>query len=193
MLLDIMENSLLQQIGLDPAYFIIGLLFLIVILFIMILVQQGKIKKLKNRMDSFMSGKETQSLEEEINTRFQELDSLKEITLNHTNDLQSIAEFLKLTYSKIGIVKYDAFREMGGNMSFALCILNEKNDGMLMNSMHSREGCYTYIKEIINGESYIELSEEEKEALNNAVNMRNYMDKQKKIIYNMSRLKVYNI
>lgn len=177
MFIDIMENSLLQLIGLDPAYFIIGLLVLIIILFIMLFVQQGKIKSLRKRMDAFMSGKETESLEEELNIRFKELDALKEVTLNHTNDLKSVGEFLKLTYSKIGIVKYDAFREMGGNMSFALCLLNDKNDGMLMNSMHSREGCYTYIKEIINGESYIELSEEEQEALNNAVNMRNYMDK----------------
>ena len=80
-------------------------------------------------------------------------------------------------YSKIGIVKYDAFNEMGGKLSFALCLLNERNDGFLMNSMHNREGCYMYIKEIIDGKSYIELSEEEQEALTNAVNTRNYMIK----------------
>ena len=41
--------------------------------------------------------------------------------------------------------------------------------------MHNREGCYTYIKEIIKGESFIVLAEEEKEALDNAINIRNYM------------------
>ena len=103
------------------------------------------------------------------------MDSLKEVSLSHTKQIEEIGEFLKVTYSKIGIVKYDAFKEMGGNMSFVLCLLNDKNDGMMLNAMHNREGCYTYIKEIIGGESYIQLSEEEKEALNIAVNERNYM------------------
>lgn len=173
MFMDVMENSLLEYIGIDPAYIMIGLLALIVILFIILFVQMGRISSLKKRMGAFMSGKSTESLEEELKIRFRELDALKETSLKHTKGLNEIAEFIKLTYSKIGIVKYDAFREMGGKMSFVLCILNDKNDGMLMNSVHSREGCYTYIKEIINGESYIELSEEEQEALENAVHMRN--------------------
>ena len=63
------------------------------------------------------------------------------------------------------MVKYDAFQEMGGKLSFSLCLLNEKDDGFIINAMHSREGCYTYIKEIIAGKCVIILSEEEKEAL----------------------------
>lgn len=68
-----------------------------------------------------------------------------------------------LTYQKIGVVKYDAFKEMGGKLSFVLVLLNKENTGFLLNSVHSsREGCYTYLKEIIKGESFIELSEDEK-------------------------------
>ena len=62
-------------------------------------------------------------------------------------------------------IKYDAFQEMGGKLSFSLCLLNEKEDGFIINAMHSREGCYTYIKEIIAGNCVIILSDEEKEAL----------------------------
>ena len=54
------------------------------------------------------------------------------------------------------------FHEMGGELSFALTMLDENNNGWIFNAMHSREGCYTYIKEVVNGESYIELSSEEK-------------------------------
>ena len=67
------------------------------------------------------------------------------------------------------MVKYDAFQEMGGKLSFSLCLLNEKDDGFIINAMHSREGCYTYIKEIIAGKCVIILSEEEKEALDMAM------------------------
>lgn len=48
-------------------------------------------------------------------------------------------------------------------------MLDEENSGWVLNSMHSREGCYTYVKEIVKGESYIELSEEEKESLEHAI------------------------
>ena len=58
---------------------------------------------------------------------------------------------------------------MGGNLSFVLTMLNDQNSGWLLNAMHSREGCYTYIKEIVNGKSYVELGEEEKESLERAI------------------------
>ena len=69
----------------------------------------------------------------------------------------------------MGLVKYDAFNEMGGKLSFSLAMLDVKNNGFIINAMHTREGCYTYIKEIIDGNSVIVLSGEEQEALNNAM------------------------
>ena len=63
--------------------------------------------------------------------------------------------------------------EMGGKLSFALAMLDKDNNGFVLNAIHSREGCYTYIKEIVKGESYIVLGEEEKEALRQAVNAHN--------------------
>ena len=65
---------------------------------------------------------------------------------------------------------------MGGKLSFALALLNDNNSGFIINCMHSsREGCYTYIKEIIKGESFVILADEEKEALDIAMNSKNYM------------------
>ena len=77
-------------------------------------------------------------------------------------------------YQKVGIVKYDAFHEMGGNLSFALTMLDENDNGWIFNAMHSREGCYTYIKEVVKGESYIELSEEERQCLEKAIYQEEY-------------------
>ena len=67
-------------------------------------------------------------------------------------------------------MKYDAFKEVGGKLSFALAMLDQENNGFVINAIHNRDGCYTYIKEIVKGESYIILGEEEKEALRQAVN-----------------------
>ena len=76
---------------------------------------------------------------------------------------------MESTFQKIGIVKYDAFRQMGGNLSFCLALLDENNNGFIMNSVHSTDGCYTYTKEIANGQCEIDLGTEEKKALSMAM------------------------
>ena len=67
-------------------------------------------------------------------------------------DIRILYRALRSSYQKVGIVKYDAFGEMGGKLSFALTMLDNDNNGWILNSMHSRDGCYTYIKEIVRGE-----------------------------------------
>lgn len=112
------------------------------------------------------------SLERLFVNKFSQVDELNQKTKEIDQKIAAIDETLLGTYQKIGIVKYDAF-DMGGKLSFALALLNDKNDGFIINSMHStREGCYTYAKEIIKGESFIVLAEEEKQALEMAVNSK---------------------
>ena len=93
----------------------------------------------------------------------------EEIAKENKEEVRNLRKQVQKTYQKVGIVRYDAFNEMGGNLSFVLTMLNDQNSGWLLNAMHSREGCYTYIKEIINGKSYVELGEEEKESLERAI------------------------
>ena len=98
--------------------------------------------------------------------RVESLEEGEEITRAAFN---AFKDNLKITYQKTGLVKYDAFREMSGALSYSLALLDKENNGVLISSMYSREGCYTYAKEIIKGESKINLSEEEAEALKQAV------------------------
>ena len=116
-----------------------------------------------------MSGKDGRTLENIIAKRFSQVDELIDLDKTKDERLDEINENLQIAFQKIGIVKYDAFNEMGGKLSFALALLNKENTGFVINAMHSREGCYTYIKEIIDGNSIIALSEEEKEALEMAM------------------------
>ena len=74
-------------------------------------------------------------------------------------------------YSKYGIEKYDAFDDVGGKLSFALAMLDMDNSGIILNAVHSRDNCFLYMKEIVKGESYVMLSQEEVEALRKAVNV----------------------
>ena len=59
----------------------------------------------------------------------------------------------RAAFQKIGIVKYNAFKGMGGNLSFALAMLDYTNTGFVLNSVHSREGCYLYLKDVERGET----------------------------------------
>lgn len=167
-----MNSELLNKFGLnsiDPAYFIIALLIICVLLLTYVTFVNVKLNKLTKKYDRFMRGKDAETLEDVIYKRFEEVDLLLKNDKEKEKLLKSVFESLKITISKVGVVKYDAFNEMGGKLSFALAMLNQENTGFVMNAMHSREGCYIYIKEIIKGESYIPLGGEEREALSKAM------------------------
>ena len=154
----------------DTRYVILGMAVVMAVMLVFLIINSVKIKKMKLTYTSFMSGKDGKNLEEVILKRFKEVDELKKEDEAKKVQLDDINESLRYAFSKMGMVKYDAFNEMGGKLSFALALLDNRNNGFLINAMHSREGCYTYVKEIINGESYINLGEEEKKALNKAIN-----------------------
>jgi len=131
-----------------------------------------KVSSLTKKYNAFMKGSDGHTLESTILTRFREIDILKEESKYTSEKLNITCETLITAYQKIGIVKYDAFKEMGGKLSFSLCLLDDENNGFILTSMHTREGCYTYVKEIIKGESFVVLAAEERKALDEAKNKR---------------------
>ena len=156
-------------IDLDIALIVIAaLMVLVVILIIITIVNAVHLKKLKERYRIFMSGKSAKSLEETLIRRLDQVDTLLSANKENERNIAKLFENNQFVFQKAGLVKYDAFSEMGGKLSFSVALLNEKNDGFIINAMHSREGCYTYIKEIIEGNSII-VSEEEKKALDQAM------------------------
>lgn len=163
-----MKELLLQYFDF-VVYAGIGAMILLIVLLILTCVTMAKLKNMKRSYRSFMNGKDAESLEETILERFKEIDDLKNENIRNRKKIDQVTENLLITYQKLGIVKYDAFNEMGGKLSFSLALLDKKNNGFVLNSMHSREGCYTYIKEIIDGNSYITLSGEEKKAVETAI------------------------
>lgn len=163
-----MSSDLLNNIGLgnfDIAYILIALLVLIIILFIICIVSLVKQNKLKKRYEAFMLGKNAESMEKEITDLFSDINYLKDAVDKNAKEVRHIYKRLETTYQKLGIVKYDAFKQMGGRLSFSLALLDENNNGFILNSVHSSDGCYSYTKEIKNGGCEISLGEEEEQAL----------------------------
>ena len=157
-----------EYLGFDSDFIIIGLVVFVIVLIVLQIINMVQIGKMKKKYKIFMSGKNAKSLEDTLLKRLDQVDEL--IGQNSTNEknIKKLFDNMKFTFQKVGIVKYDAFHEMGGKLSFSLALLNETDDGFVLNAVHSREGCYTYIKEIVGGNSIIVLADEEQEALNMA-------------------------
>lgn len=167
-----MTSNFLNQIGLgniDIAYILIGFATAILLLLILVIVSMVRISKLNKRLARFMKGKDAQSLEKEIVGLYEDNKFLKNMVDNNKRDIRQLHKQLVKAFQKVGIVKYDAYQQMGGLLSFSLALLDEDNNGLILNSVHSTEGCYTYTKEIHHGECDIELSNEEKVALEQAM------------------------
>ena len=161
--------SISDYLGIDLEYIVLGLAGAVVLLLLLLIINMCMIGKLKKKYKKFMGDTDAKSLEEKIVERLEQLDDLVESHYTNKNKIEKLESQMNVTFQKIGLVKYDAFNEMGGKLSFAVAMLDSDNNGWILNAMHSREGCYTYIKEIIDGESYIELAEEEAEALDKAI------------------------
>lgn len=161
-----------ELLGIDSDYIIIGLAAFTLILLILYIVNVVQMAKLKKNYKIFMSGKNAKDLEGTLIKRLNQVDALLEANAENENRINQLFANMKFTFQKVGLVKYNAFHEMGGKLSFSLALLNETDDGFVINAVHSREGCYTYIKEIIAGNSVIVLSEEETEALEMAKKSR---------------------
>jgi hypothetical protein len=156
--------------GLNSNSIIIALVAITFILLILYIVNVVQMMNLKKNYKIFMSGKNARNLEKTLIERLDQVDGLLLANAENEKQIKQLFANMKFTFQKVGLVKYDAFHEMGGKLSFSLALLNETNDGFVMNAVHSREGCYTYVKEIIDGNAIIVLSEEEKEALDMAKN-----------------------
>ncbi len=164
-----MDNSILNQLPIDPAFLIIGLSALTLILLIVVIICMIQMKKLYRRYDFFMRGKDAETLEGIIMEQMEDIAQLKSEDRANKDSLRNTNKNYRSAFQKFGLVKYNAFKGMGGNLSFAMSLLDYTNSGFVLNSVHSREGCYVYIKEVERGETEVLLGSEEKESLERAL------------------------
>ncbi len=167
-----MNSQIFNYIGLgsiDIGYILIGMAAVIVLSIILIFIQMIRLSKLKKKYSIFMQGKDAKSMEKDIIGLYEDNKFIKVSIEKNKNDIRDLFKKNELSFQKFGVVKYDAFKQMGGQLSFSLALLNENDSGFIINSVHSTDGCYSYSKEIKNGQCSISLSEEEKQALNIAM------------------------
>lgn len=163
-------NDFFTNVGIDPAIVILILAVFLVILFLVVFRMSSRLRKLEKRYRGFMKGKDGQSLEKLFVHHFRNQEKLVEAMELHDQRIDILRKNYTRLFSKYGVEKYDAFDDVGGKMSFVLALLDKNNTGVILNAIHSRDNCFLYLKEIVKGESYVMLSQEEVEALRKAVN-----------------------
>ena len=169
-----MNYNLLNDMGFgnfDLTYLFIGAFAAIILLLLIVIVLCVNLGKLSKRYKKFMGGKNAKSLEKDIMGLYEDNRLIKASMDKNRKDIENLYRKLEGTFQKIGIVKYDAFDQMGGQLSFSLALLDENDNGFILNSVHSTEGCYSYTKEIKNGLCDISLGDEEKRALDIAMDL----------------------
>ena len=170
-----MNSPLLNSIGLgslDIAYVLIALIVCIIILLVLLIVEFNKINLLTKRYNEFMAGANGRSLEKKLGELLDNQAMINSLLEKNNKEIRELFKRNKNNFQKIGLVKYDAFNAMGGNMSFALALLDENNNGFVINSVHSTTGCFVYNKRIIGGQCKASLGPEEQRAINKAMGIK---------------------
>lgn len=158
-------SELFAKIGVDVGLIVLFLMLLVIILIILVMKLQLQMSRLDKKYRMFMRGSDGQSLEKLLQRKLNVMDKIYDNEEAQTKLINKMKSIQDGTMNKYGIIKYDAFDDVGGKLSFALAMLDKNDTGIVLNAVHSRDNCFLYIKEIVKGESYIMLSEEEVEAL----------------------------
>ena len=165
-----MNSNFFNILGLrniDAGILFVGLFGFCIILLILNITAFVQITKFKRKYTKFMLGKDGAN---DIMTLYEDNKFMKLSIDRNRESIKELSKKQEIAFQKLGLVKYDAFTEMGGKLSFALALLDEKNNGFIINSVHSSEGCYSYTKWVKEGDSQLALSNEEKVAVERAIN-----------------------
>lgn len=165
-------TELFAKMGIDVGLIVLFLMLIVIVLIILVMKLQLQMSRLEKKYRMFMRGSDGQSLEKLLQRKLNVMDKILDNEEAQTDMLNKMKVIQDSTMNKYGVVKYDAFDDVGGKLSFAFAMLDKDDTGIVLNAVHSRDNCFLYIKEIVKGESYIMLSEEEIEALREAKSSR---------------------
>ena len=148
-------------------YILLGLGIAVLVLFILCIVLFVKLNKQKKKYDFFMGAnrRPSHNLEMKIEKYYETSKAIEDKYGKLLDMVTDMDKTMKSNIQKVGLIRYNPFDEMGGNLCFALALLDGEDNGIVLNGIHSRTGSFTYAKPIQMGVSIYMLSEEEIKAV----------------------------
>ncbi|MFB5762656.1 DUF4446 family protein [Paenibacillus medicaginis] len=156
-----LNGLIMEQLSL----FITGIAFFIFILLIIVMVQGAKLRKMRRKYEVMMSGSGVDDLETLLIDLKMQMDSIEDEQQKSRSVMEAIRHQMNGMKANIGLTRYNAFNERGGELSFSLALLDQASDGMVLTGIYNRDGSYVYAKPVQSGTSSYMLSDEEKEAI----------------------------
>jgi|TARA_Y100000031_G_scaffold46186_1_gene52831 hypothetical protein len=159
-------SAMLTILTQNPVYLIfLGILAILIIWNIFIYYHLWRIRK---KLKIFFNGKKASDLEGVL---FEEIKRLKKAENNIEQLIKSSKALKKVSdhsIQKVGVVRFNPFKETGGDQSFVIALLDSHNNGLIISSLFTRQGTRIYSKPIKDGKSKYALSKEELQALKKA-------------------------
>jgi hypothetical protein len=128
-----------------------------------------RIRQLGRRLESLTRGGDESSLEDVLGSHLDRVRQVVQDVQTVSARTTSVERDLIGAFSRVGLVRFNPFEDTGGNQSFALAMLDGNGDGFVVSSLHARAGTRIYAKAVTGGSSDAALSDEEGEALRQAM------------------------
>ena len=149
---------------------LIIILVINVILFISVIVSNARINRIKRNNEEFLKKLgDGKNIGEDINKYMERIIELEKALSETNTHCNQIEKQVKKCVQKVGIVRYNAYKDSGKDLSFAVALLDEKDTGVVFNGIYSREMSNIYAKPVIDGVSKFNLIPEEKQAIKQAI------------------------
>lgn len=163
-------QNIIARISNLQVYIMIILFIAVVVLFIMVIIAFKSLNRLESRYRKFMRGVDNKNLEELIIGYLDKVDKVEENSNNMRELYKALDSRLKGCVQKVSMVRYRAFEDVGSDLSFSISLLDQNNDGVIITGIYGRNESTTYAKPVDMGISRYDLSEEEKQVLQNCIN-----------------------
>lgn len=151
--------------------FLVFILILNLILLVWAIIGNIRIKNIHDKDKVFMEklGKGT-NIKDDLNEYMKEVKTTEDEIKRVSTYCKKLDKKTEACLQKVGVVRYNAYKDTGSDLSFAICLLDQNNNGIVLNGIYSRETSNIYAKPIQNGKSTYKITPEEQKAIDEAVN-----------------------
>lgn len=162
-------REIIQLYNIEITILLLASFFVLLALY---LIAEIRISKLKNRYDALARGTGQVNIEEILLKDGQDIDKLKDNICTIEDELNKLEKTLNFAVQRVGFTRYNAFADMGSELSFSIAFLDGFSNGFVLSSIYSRESTTSYAKPIKEGKSIYPLSAEEIQAVDRAIKNR---------------------
>jgi hypothetical protein len=166
-------ESILELIAGIQGYITMTLIVIIILMLILVIVLFSSLSSLEKRYRRLTRGVNNKNIEELIVNYLEKVEESRKIAEDARELCNNLNNKVDQCIQKVAVLRYKAFENVGGDLSFSIALLDNNNYGVILTGIYGRDDSTTYAKPIEKGISRYDLSDEEQHVLNEAMNKSN--------------------